>query len=427
MSTPTPSTHSLSSRPPRRPIATLVFALALVAAALVFREPLLAWLAGPTPSHAPAAPSTGDIDHYTCTMHPSVHESHPGKCPICGMELVPVTKQSQAEGIVRIDDAHRQTIGVRTEKVTLAPLRSSVRAIGKVTYDERALTDVTLKVRGYITQLFVNATGQRVVRGQTLFTIYSPDLFAAQQDFLLATHGPSVAFAPDAGAALASAARQRLHLLGMSDAQIDSLAKKGAPMESVAFASPASGFVIEKNVVDGASVDAGMRVFRIAALRDVWIDADVYEADLARVRVGSTAKVTLDYLASATYDAKVAYVYPLVDPKTRAGRVRVELANGKDLELRPGMFANVDLGADLGARLQVPTSAVVYTGPRRLVFVDLGDGRFKPTEVTLGAEANGMFEVLAGLAEGDAVATSGVFLIAAEARIATATKYWDAP
>jgi Cu(I)/Ag(I) efflux system membrane fusion protein len=311
-------------------------------------------------------------------------------------------------------------------------MKTTLRAVGKVTYDERALTDVTLKVRGWITQLFVNATGQKVARGQALFMLYSPELYAAQQDFLLATQGASVAAfgATDGGSrveTLGRAARQRLHLLGMSDAQVDALAKKGTPMESVAFASPASGFVIEKDVVEGASVEAGARIFRIAALGDVWIEADVYEADLARAHVGRAAKVTLDYLPGRSYDAKIAYVYPSIDPKTRAGRVRVELANGKDLELRPGMFANVDLDAELGERVQVPAAAVVYTGPRRLVFVDLGEGRFKPTEVKLGAEADGMFEVLSGLSAGDVVATSGVFLIAAEARIATATKYWETP
>jgi Cu(I)/Ag(I) efflux system membrane fusion protein len=213
-------------------------------------------------------------------------------------------------------------------------------------------------------------------------------------------------------------------LLGVSDSQIDAVAKRGTPDESVAFPSPASGFVIEKNVVEGASVDAGMRLFRIAALGKVWVEADVYEADLSRVRVGQSAQVTLDYLPGRSYDARVSYIYPYLDPKARTGRVRVELGN-KDLDLRPGMYANVELAAELGTRLQVPASAVVYTGPRRLVFVDLGEGRFKPVEVKVGTESNGSYEVLTGLNAGDIIATSGVFLIAAEARISTAAKYWE--
>lgn len=275
-----------------------------------------------------------------------------------------------------------------------------------------------------------HGAGQHVTKGQTLFTMYSPDLYNAQQDFLLATRGASAsgALSSDAGLtrvqSLGSAARQRLRLLGMEDAQIDAVAKSGVPAESVAVPSPASGFVIEKNVVEGASVDAGMRLYRIAALNKVWVEADVYEADLASIRVGQPVKVTLDYLPGRAYDAKVSYIYPYLESQSRTGRVRVEIAN-KELDLRPGMFASVELGSNVGNRVQVPASAVVYTGPRRLVFVDLGEGKFKPQEIHVGSEANGMIEVVDGLSPGDVVATSGVFLIAAEARISTAATYWE--
>jgi Cu(I)/Ag(I) efflux system membrane fusion protein len=215
-----------------------------------------------------------------------------------------------------------------------------------------------------------------------------------------------------------------LHLLGLGEAQIDAVAKKGAPLESVTITSPASGFVIEKDVVEGASVEAGMRLFRIAALAEVWVEADVYEGDLPRVHVGQTATVTLDFLPGRSYEAKVRYVYPYLDAKTRTGRVRVAIAN-KELELRPGMYATVELASETAMRVQVPASAVVYTGPRRLVFVDEGVGRFRPQEVRVGGEIDGMYEVLEGLRPGDVVATSGTFLIAAEARISTAAKYWE--
>ena len=223
---------------------------------------------------------------------------------------------------------------------------------------------------------------------------------------------------------LGRAARERLRLLGVSDAEIDAIAKAGAPRESLAFSSPASGFVIDKAVVEGASVEPGMRLYRIAALDKVWVEAEVYEADLASVKAGQPAQVSLDYLPGQAYEGRVGYVYPYIDAKTRTGRVRVVLSN-KDLDLRPGMYANVALSKELGARVQVPAVAIVYTGPRRIVFVDLGDGRFKPQEVKLGVEADGMYEVLSGLDAGNMVATSGVFLIAAEARITTAAKYWE--
>jgi Cu(I)/Ag(I) efflux system membrane fusion protein len=343
------------------------------------------------------------------------------------MGLIPVTKEQQQQGVVMIDEARRQLIGVRTAPVTLAPMRDSFRAVGIVSYDESSLADVNLKVRGWITKLYVNETGQRVARAQTLFDLYSPELYNAEQDFLLAMQGAGSIPGADGGSrveGLARASRQRLRLLGLGDAQIDAIAKNGAPLENVAFTAPASGFVIEKNVVEGASVDPGTRLYRIAALSKVWIEAEIYESDFAHVRVGQLAEVTLDYLPGRSYDARVQYVYPYLDPKLRTGRVRVELAN-KDLDLRPGMYANVSLSADLGTRIQVPSAAVVYTGPRRLVFVDLGQGRFRPQEVQVGLESNGAYDVLAGLKPGDVVAISGVFLIAAEARISTAAKYWE--
>jgi membrane fusion protein, copper/silver efflux system len=422
----------------RSRLATLALVAGLTVLALIFHTPLIAWFSGKSTAASSASQATGipaagavpgAIDHYTCPMHPWVKKATPGQCPICGMDLVPVNRAQQMEGVVMIDDARRQLIGVRTEPVVLAPMRKEFRAVGHVAYDETSLADVNLKVHGWITKLYVNRTGQKVTRGQTLLSLYSPELYNAEQDFLLATQGAAVpSLSPGAGPnrveTMARAARQRLHLLGLEEAQIDALAKQGTPSESVPIAAPASGFIIEKNVVEGASVDAGMRLFRIAALTKVWIEAQVYEADLANVHAGQTASVTLDYVPGRTYDAKVAYVYPYLDPQTRTVQVRLELANDA-LDMRPGMYASVTLGADLGPRVQVPSAAVVYTGPRRLVFVDLGQGRFRPEEVTVGASSNGMYEVLSGLKPGDQVATSGVFLIAAEARIRTASRYWD--
>jgi Cu(I)/Ag(I) efflux system membrane fusion protein len=400
----------------RSRLVSIALVALLAVVALSFHARLVAWFAGEPPASMATTGAMGDVDHYTCSMHPSVKEAAPGNCPICGMTLIPVTKEQEHEGIVTIDDARRQLIGVRTEPVVLAPMRKEFRVVGHVTYDESSFSDVNLKVHGWITKLYANETGQKVTRGQTLLSIYSPELYNAEQDFILASQGGVDA--------MARAARLRLHLLGVDDAQLDALLKQGTPSESVPIAAPASGVILEKNVVEGAAVDAGMRIYRIAALTKVWIEAQVYEADLANVRVGQSASVTLDYLQGRTYAAKVAYVYPAIDPQTRTAEVRLELAN-KDLDLKPGMFASVTLGADLGPRVQVPAAAVVYTGPRRLVFVDLGEGRFRPVEVSLGASSNGMSEVLSGLKAGDPVATSGVFLIAAEARISTASTYWD--
>jgi Cu(I)/Ag(I) efflux system membrane fusion protein len=438
------TTQGQQSGSRRSLVTSIALVVALLVAATVWRQPLCAWFTGAPlggiegrPGATVAGSSSvqamtrtpGQIDHYTCSMHPSVKQKAPGKCPICGMDLIPVSKEQQEQGVVMIDEARRQLIGVRTAPVVEAPMRSVFRAVGQVAYDEAALADVNLKAHGWITKLYVNQTGQRVGKGQTLFTMYSPELYNAEQDFLLGMQGAAASASesdsgPQRVQLLARASRQRLHLLGLTDAQIDAIAKDGKPSEDLAIPSPASGFVIEKNVVEGAAVDAGMRLYRIAALNKVWVEADVYESDLSHVRVGQSARVTLDYVPGRIYDARVAYIYPYLDPKARTGRVRIELAN-KELDLRPGMYANVELATDLGTRLQVPAGAVVYTGPRRLVFVDLGEGRFRPKEVKVGIEANGSYEVLAGLHAGDVVATSGVFLIAAEARISTAAKYWE--
>jgi Cu(I)/Ag(I) efflux system membrane fusion protein len=427
-------TTNLSRSLKRSRVVSIILVLLLGVLVFVFRAPLKAWFSGKIAENSGLAPLASahpdsHVDHYTCSMHPSVTEPSPGKCPICGMDLVPVSQEQQAEGVVLIDEGRRQLIGVRTGAVVNAPFRSSFHALGRVTYDESSFTDVNLKVRGWITKLLVNETGQRVMRGQTLFMMYSPELYNAEQDFLVASHATPPSVAQDAVgaprvASFAYAARKRLELLGLTAPQIDAIAAKGEAQEDTAIASPRTGFVIEKNVVEGASIDAGMRLFRIAALNRVWVEADVYEADLARVRVGQAAKVTLDYLPGSSYDAKVSYVYPYLESGARTGRVRIELANTQ-LELRPGMYASVELTSDAGLRLQVPSSAIVYTGPRRLAFIDLGEGRLRPQEVRVGGEANGMYEVLDGLKAGDVVATSGVFLIAAEARISTAAKYWD--
>lgn len=365
---------------------------------------------------APAgAHGEGDIAHYTCPMHPSVKQHGPGACPICGMDLTPVSRAELESGIIRVDDLRRQRIGVKTAKVVQASMDLSLRALGRVTFDEKSLVDVTLKLDGYIHELRVNATGEPVKKGDVLFTLYSPELYAAQQEYLLARQSQSAA-----NASLVGAARKRLELWGLSAAQIERVAQRGQPVENMPFLAPASGYVMEKNVVEGAAVKAGERLFRIAPLAKVWVEADVYEQDLARVKPGQPVEVTLPYLPGKKYAGHVGYVYPSLRGATRTGRIRIELPN-PELELKPDMYADVRFVLQGGARLQIPDSAVIYTGPRRLVFVDLGEGRLRPQEVKLGIRGEGTYEVLEGLSPGDVVVTSGNFLIAAESRIRSAT------
>ena len=373
--------------------------------------------------HDSTPPQSGEVAYYTCPMHPSVKQAGPGKCPICGMDLTPVTRAELESGTIVVDDARRQRIGVRTAPATRQKVELRIRAVGEVKVDETRLADVNLRMSGWVQRLAVNQTGQRVARGQTLFTLYSPELYTAQLEYLAAVRKQSGA-ASELLAGLARASRQRLRLLGMTEAQVEELEKRGEAWEHVPIAAPATGYVIDKDVVEGARVEAGMRVYRIADLSKVWIDAEVYESDLPHVRVGQPVIVRLPYVPDKTYEGKVDFVYPTLQSKTRTGRARVVLKN-PDLELKPDMYANVELLVELGERLTIPDSAVIYTGPRRLVFVDLGEGRLQPKAVKLGVHADGLYEVTEGLKSGDIVVTSGNFLIAAESRLRSAADYWE--
>jgi len=376
------------------------------------------WTVAPPAAEGRSGQADGEIAHYTCSMHPSVKSDAPGACPICGMDLTPVTRGELESGVIHLDEARRQRIGVKTAPVKVGPMDLSFRALGRVTYDETALKDVTLKLDGYIQKLHVDATGVAVKKGDVLFTLYSPELYAAQQEYLLARNSQSAA-----NASLVRASRKRLELWGLTPGQIDGIAEKGEPLEDVPFLSPASGYVIEKNVVEGGAIKAGEKLFRVAPLQTVWVEADVYEQQLPLVKVGQQVEVTLPYLPGETYRGKVAFLSPSLDAKTRTGKIRIELPN-PNVVLKPDMYANVRFVLGGKPALQVPESAVIYTGPRRLVFLDLGEGRLRPQEVKLGMQGEGSYEVLEGLKEGDRVVTSGNFLIAAESRIRSAADYW---
>ncbi|MGB8330595.1 MAG: efflux RND transporter periplasmic adaptor subunit [Polyangiales bacterium] len=363
-----------------------------------------------------------DVAYYTCPMHTSVRQSSPGKCPICGMELTPVKKDDLSTGTIVVDEVRRQQIGVRTAAVERRDISRNIRAVGQVKVDETRLADVNLRMSGWVTRLYVEETGQQVKKGQTLFTLYSPELYSAEREHLIALRrqqeGSSAAVSE-----LTRTSGQRLRLLGMSAAQIRELERRGQAWENVPVIAPSSGYVIDKDIVEGGRVEAGTRVYRIADLSRLWVDADVYEADLAQVRVGQTVTVELPFVPGQRFQGRVDYIYPTLNGVTRTGRVRVALDN-PDLALKPDMYASVELAVDLGERLVIADSAVIYTGPRRLVFVDLGEGRLRPQEVELGVHADGYVEVTRGLQPGDVVVTSGNFLIAAESRIRSATGYW---
>ncbi len=374
----------------------------------------------------PAHAAAGGIAHYTCSMHPSVQQDQPGICPICAMNLTPVTRQEIDTGVIHIDSQRRQLIGVRTAPVEVRTVAVPIRAEGRVTFDETRISEVALKVRGWVVRLHVDEPGQYVEKGQTLFTLYSPELYAAQEELLLAVESQRKAqgtAAPGRADSLVEAARKRLRLWDLEPRQIDRIVAAGEPREHIPILSPAAGFVVEKKVVQGATVEPGRKLYRIAALDRVWIEAEVYESQLSLIEVGQEATVTLPYLPGERFRGRIAFVYPYLEGASRTGRLRIELDNPK-LSLKPDMYANVELEIHRGERLVVPEEAVLYAGPRRLVFLDLGEGQLKPQEIEIGLRSGAGYEVLSGLAPGDVVVTSGNFLVAAESRLKSATEQW---
>lgn len=385
---------------------------------------VLAFTTGEDGLHAATATPEG-IAYYTCSMHTSVREAGPGQCPICSMDLRPVSNEEVQSGVITIDARRRQLIGVETGKAVLKDLTKSIRAVGRVNYDERAISNVTLKFDAWIGDLKADYVGTHVDKGQMLFTVYSPELLSAQQEYLesrqrLASRGPNDS--------LVQAARKRLMLWDISAAQVRALERRGQPIEYLPIFASKGGTVVEKMMVEGSHMKTGDMLLRIADLSTVWIDAEVYEADLPLIEEGIPATVTLPYASSAPIEATVDYIYPYLDRETRTARIRLVLEN-PDGALKPDMYAEVHLQADLGQRLVVPEDAVLVAGESRVVFKDMNDsgenkGKLKPVRVKTGQSVDGWVEITQGLDPGDRVITSGNFLIAAEAKLKTGINQW---
>jgi Cu(I)/Ag(I) efflux system membrane fusion protein len=322
--------------------------------------------------------------------------------------------------IITIDNRRRQMIGVETGEATHRKLVKRIRAVGEVKFDERLLSHVTLKFDGYIGDLKADYVGTPVEKGQVLFTVYSPELLAAQQEYLETVKRRGNPASDDP---LLRAARQRLALWDMSANEIEALERRGVPLDYIPIYAPRSGTLIERNIADGSAARMGQTLLIIADLSRVWIEAEVFEAEFEQVAAGMTATATLPYLPGRSYQATIEYVYPYLQRESRTGRIRLSLDN-PDGALKPDMYAEVSLEADLGNRLSVPEEAIIVAGDSRVVFVDLGGGRLKPVKIKVGRSAQGFVEVLEGLAAGDIVVTSGNFLIAAETRLKSGMDQW---
>jgi Cu(I)/Ag(I) efflux system membrane fusion protein len=382
---------------------------------------------GAKPSPSPAAHET-----WTCPMHPEIVKDHAGKCPICGMDLVRKEPAAPSAGAgpagyapVTIDARRRQLLSLRTARVERGSFGTGIRTVGRVVFDERRVHHVHTRYEAYVEHVEADFTGKLVRKGEALAHVYSPELFATQQEVLLALRavralGPSAdpAAREDAGRLL-DAARERLSLWGVTDADVAALEKRGEPLRSVPIYSPTSGYVTSRMAVHGMKVMPADTLFDIVDLSSVWVLADVYESELPRVAVGQPARMTLSYRPGREWRGTVTYVYPSLDEKTRTAKARLEFANPNE-ELKPEMYADVVLESAPRTALKVPEDAVLDSGTRKIVFVAKGEGLLEPREVTVGEQGGGSWEVLSGLVEGEEVALGASFLVDSESRLAAA-------
>jgi Cu(I)/Ag(I) efflux system membrane fusion protein len=376
---------------------------------------------------------------YYCPMHPQYTSPRPGDCPICNMKLVPLKKTGEPKAtevaaarpsIVETTLEQRQLIGVQTGLVEKKRVLKPIRTVGRVEWSEKKLSAVSLKFGGWVEELHVKSTGEPVKRGQKLLTIYSPDLLEAQRNFLLALDarrgtGPAAQPAGQPPAALPpgsfmdenlKSARSRLLLWDITEDQLRDLEAKKEPRTRMEILSRVEGVVTKRNVVEGSFAEPGRTLFEIADPSPVWIHADLYEYELPEVKVGQEVQVRLASLPGETLKGRLTYLYPYLNEETRTVRARLEFPN-TDGKLKPGMYAEATIEADLGEHLVVDSDAVLDSGVRQIVFVDRGEGRFEPREIKAGARAGGQVVVLEGLQEGERIVTSGNFLLDSETRL----------
>jgi Cu(I)/Ag(I) efflux system membrane fusion protein len=378
-------------------------------------------------------------DVYTCPMHPEVVSDKPGKCPKCGMNLVkkaptaePDKKLSEstapgsapAPGLQPVDvEAGRAALaGIRTVAATSDTVTSTVRAVGTVAVDETRVRRVTTKVAGWVEKLYVNAVGQAVTAGQPLFELYSPELLASQEEYVRARQsvrefsGSTLSEVRRGGEDLVSSARRRLELFDVPADFLTELERSGTVRRTVVFRAPFTGYVSEKNLLEGDKIEPGENLFAITDYSRVWIVAQLYEAEADVARVGRHATVRLPYDTSTVLDGRIGLVYPTMDVETRTLRVRFEFANPR-LRLKPGMFVDVSLDTSAVPGVVVPDSAVMDTGTRQIVFVESGVGHFEPRDVVVGQRADGRVALRSGLRAGERVAVAANFLLDSESRL----------
>ncbi len=397
------------------------------------------------------------IDYWTCTMHPSVREKGPGKCPICSMDLVPVMKESATpagssksapqhdhaamlagkpsdssatsspshEFVVPVE--RQQQIGVRYAKVERKPLRHTIRAVGLIVPDKTRNWQFVSRVDGYVQKLDVTAPGELVEKDAPLLSIYSPDLLTSEREFVELLRMRDQAKSKDARETpqrLIESAKRRLQLWNVTEQQIAYLEKTRKASDTLTLLSPFRGVVQSVPVEQGKSVKPGDLLVEVADLSVVWLWAEFYENELSMLQVGQKLTVTAKSYPGQNFDGTLSLIDPFLDATKRTAKVRIDIPN-PDFKLRPGMYVNAELEMDMGAALTIPVSAVMPTGTRSVVFVDKGEGKLEPRIVQLGTKYGDIYEVKSGLQENERVVASANFLIDAESKVQGALRGFE--
>lgn len=410
--------------------------------------------------------ATSKEEVYRCPMHPQYTSNKPGECPICnmalvkdelkeekkilywvdpmnpnhrsdkpgkapdGMDLVPVYGENGSQtnlppGSVQITQTKQQLIGVTYGIASFEKLTHTLRAVGRIAYDETKTSRIHAKIEGWVEKVYVDFIGKYVRKGQPLIDLYSPDLLSTQQEFLLAVKAKELlsenSHAEIAAGSLSlyEAARKRLRLWDISDGEINKLEEKGEPTKALTLYAPDNGFVLTKNVFNRQKITPETELYTIVDLSKIWILAEIYEYEASQVKLGQTAIITLPYFAGQTFRGKITYIYPQVDPTTHTLKVRVEIPNS-NFKLKPDMFVNVELKIDYSNKLSIPEEAILDSGTEQIIFIAHEGGYFEPRKVQLGTKVDDRYIVLSGLQAGEKFVTSGNFLIDSESRLKSA-------
>ena len=431
----------------------IAFLLGIGVAVFVVANPWhWAWMtrahtvAGPTNATGTAAPhdavatgGTGErtIKYWRGPMDPTYIRDKPGKSPM-GMDLIPVYEDegdAPPPGTVKIDPTFVQNMGVQSEPVRRTDIPFTIRTVGTLAYNDRGVTLISTKYEGWIEKVYVNYVGEAVHTGQKLFDIYSPQLVTTEEEYLQAiSYAKKMAATPypDTAAraqALVASARQRLQYWDISDAQIDALASSGSVQRTLSVSSPVDGLVVEKmdQALEGMRATAGMQLYKIVDLSTVWVDVQIFEYQVPWLKPGLRATIELSYEPGHRYTGVVRFLHPSLDQKTRTMTASIELPN-PGLKLRAGMYANVTLDVPSAHQvLAIPDNAVIHSGERDVVVLDLGHGLFQARDVTLGVNGNGLWQVTHGVEEGDRVVVAAQFLIDSESNLKAAIARISSP